>query len=146
MQKKDYLKKISLAACVYYTAAVFAILFIYWLINADLSRGLHPVSLILILPFSFCFAAANTLFAHAFRSTATKVMVHYMLTIGGIWLFLFLPNMREGQSASGAFILFLVFTVVYVLIMAAVLSFRSRMKRITRDESEYVSVYGNKEK
>jgi threonine/homoserine/homoserine lactone efflux protein len=69
-----------------------------------------------------------------------------MLTIGGIWLFLFLPNMREGQSASGAFILFLVFTVVYVLIMAAVLSFRSRMKRITRDESDYVSVYGDKEK
>ena len=60
MQKKDYLKKIWLSACVYYTATTFLLIFLFWLISDDITRAMHPVALMLILPFSICFAAANT--------------------------------------------------------------------------------------
>ena len=146
MEKKSCLKKILLDTCVYYTAVTFFVLFLFFLINADLSRGVHPVSLILFLPFSFCFAAANYFFRFAKSGTALKVLVHYTLTLGGIWLFLFLPNKSADQPASGAFILFVTLSVLYAVVMASILVIRGRYKRVSCDESEYESVYNKKEK
>ena len=145
MEKKNHFKKIMLDTCIYYTAVTFFVLFLYFLINADLSRGVHPVSLILFLPFSFCFAAANYYFKHARSGTALKVFLHYTLTLGGTWLFLFLPNKAKGQSASGAFILFVALSVLYAIVMTVILVIRSRYNRVTRDESDYVSVYNKKD-
>ena len=49
MQGKDLAKHIALWSCVYYTAATFFILFLYFLLNADLSGGLKAMALIAIL-------------------------------------------------------------------------------------------------
>ncbi|MBE6594515.1 MAG: hypothetical protein E7644_01815 [Ruminococcaceae bacterium] len=146
MEKHPYLKKIALSTCVYYTAVTFFILFLFFLINTDLSRGVHPISLIMFLPFSFFFASANAYFRHGKQSLALRVLAHYALTMGGVFLFLYLPNKTEGQSASGAFLLFLALSVLYIVIMSVILVIRSRFKRVTREESEYVSVYSKKEK
>ena len=146
MEIRHYLKKIALSTCVYYTAVTFFVLFLFFLINADLSRGVHPVSLILFLPFSLCFATANTYFRHAKQGIFLKVLVHYVLTLGGTWLFLFLPNKADDQPASSAFILFVALSVLYAVIMTVILVIRSRFKRVTREESEYVSVYAKEEK
>jgi CHASE1-domain containing sensor protein len=146
MKKNNTFKEILLSTCVYYTAVTFFVLFLFFLINADLSRGVHPVSLILFLPFSFFFAAANHYFRHGKSGTALKVLVHYTLTLGGTWLFLFLPNKSAEQPASGAFILFVALSVLYAIVMTVILVIRGRYKRVSRDEAEYVSVYNKKEK
>ena len=144
MQKKDYLKKIWLSACVYYTATTFLLIFLFWLISDDITRAMHPVALMLILPFSVCFAAANTIFKHSALSEWIKVLLHYAITMASIWCFLFLPNKGDGQTAGGAFILYMVLTVIYAVIMGIVLYMRGKIKRITREETKYVSVYKKK--
>ena len=72
--------------------------------------------------------------------------MHYGLTLGGTWRFLFLPNKVDDQPASSAFILFVALSVLYAVIMTVILVIRSRFKRVTREESEYVSVYAKEEK
>ena len=144
MQKKNYLKKIWQSACVYYTATTFLLIFLFWLISDDITRAMHPVALMLILPFSICFATANTIFKHAGFAKWGKVLLHYAITMAGVWLFLFLPNKSEGQSASGAFILYMILTLIYAIIMGVVLHLQSRINRVTREEAQYTSVYKKK--
>ena len=68
MNTKDYVKKIALGTCVYYTAATFLVLFLYFALNLDLSGGMQALALIAILPFALCFSAANTLCLNVFDS------------------------------------------------------------------------------
>ncbi len=141
MQGKDYVKHIALWSCVYYTAATFFILFLYFILNKDLASGLQAVALIAILPFAICFSAANTVYRHASLSLWLRVLIHYVLTVGGAFVCLYLPNKDPQQSASAAFILFLVFTVLYAIVMGAVLFVSYRIHRVQRDEAKYHSVY-----
>ncbi len=141
MQKKELFKKILLSACVYYTVTTFLLIFLFWLISNDITRAMHPVALMLILPFSIFFATANNIFRSERLARWQRVLVHYALTMSGVWFFLFLPNKAEGQSAGGAALLFLVLSLMYLLIMGTVLFFRGRVARISREETEYESVY-----
>lgn len=141
MNAKDYVKKIALGSCVYYTAATFLVLFLYFALNLDLSDGMQALALIAILPFSICFACANTLYRHTTLPKWLRVIIHYVLTVGGAFVFLYLPNKDPQQSAKQALLLFLVFSVLYAVIMGAVLLVSGRVARVKRDEEKYHSVY-----
>ena len=144
MKNNNYFKSICLHACVYYTITTFLLIFLFWLVSNDITRAMHPVSLMLILPFSLGFAAANALFQYEKMTTWTRVLSHYAITMASIWCFLFLPNKAEDQPASGALILYLILTLIYAIVMGIVLYYKGRIKRITREKSKYTSVYKNK--
>ena len=144
MTAKDHLKKIALASSIYYTAATFLLLFLFFVLNVDNSTGIQPVKLIAVLPFAIFFAAANDLYRSAKWARWLRVLCHYVLTVGGAFLFLYLPNKDPSQKASGALLLFVVFTVVYFLIMGTVLIVTSRIQRVKRDTKGYQSVYRKK--
>ena len=141
MKPKDYVKQIALGACVYYTAATFLLLFIYFALNIDLSGGMQTVALIFILPFAICFSSANIVYRHTPLKKWLRVLIHYVLTVGGAFGFLYLPNKDPQQKASTALLLFLVFSVIYILIMGAILIICARIRRVERDEAKYHSVY-----
>ena len=92
MSTKDYVKKIALDTCVYYTVVTFLILFLYFVINADLSSGVNPAALVSILPFSFIFSVANVIYRHTELKFAARALLHYALTVGGAFTCLYLPN------------------------------------------------------
>ena len=140
-KKEGILSHILRVACVYYTVTTFILIFLFWLVSNDITRVMHPIALMLVFPFAVSFATANTLWKRATLSGFLAVFVHYTLTIGGIWLFLFLPNKRTSAQASGALILFLALTVLYALIMGGVVYMRRRIGHMTREASEYTSVY-----
>lgn len=144
MKKNQNFKKIFLNACVYYTATTFLLIFLFWLISDDITRAMHPVALMLILPFSLGFSAANNLLQYEKMGLWSRVILHYAITMASIWCFLFLPNKAKGQSAAGALILYLILTLLYAVIMGVFLYFKGRIKRITREESKYISVYKKK--
>lgn len=146
MSAKDISKKIAIHACIYYTATTFLLIFLFWLISNDIGRAMHPVALICVLPFSVCFAAANVYFRHANEKTgmALRVAVHYALTMAGFWLFLFLPNKSSEQTGAGAFMLFMIVTLLYAIVMGFILYFKARIRRVKRDEAKYTSVYKKK--
>ena len=142
-KKESVVAHVLRLSCIYYTVTTFLLIFLFWLISDDITRAMHPVALMLVLPFCICFATANTLWHRAVLSGFLAVLVHYALTMGGVWLFLFLPNRNPDASASGALILFLALTLVYALIMGAVGFMHRRIKHMTRESSEYTSVYKN---
>lgn len=135
------IKKIALDSCVYYTVSTFLVLFLYFVLNTDLAEGVQPLALIAILPFSILFAIANTIFRHTSLDRWARLLIHYTLTVGGSFLFLYLPNKDPQQTASQSALLFLVFTILYALVMGAVLIVSSRIARVKRDEANYHSVY-----
>ena len=137
---KDALRKIALYTCAYYTVTVFFVMLLYLIVNRDLSKGVKPSALALMLPFALLFATANHVYRHAPWGRFPRVLLHFALTVGGTFAFLYLPN-REGGDAGQAGILLLVFTAIYVAVMGTVLLIGARVRRVTRDESEYQSVY-----
>ena len=141
MSTKDYAKKIALGTCVYYTAATFLILFLYFVINVDLSAGVNPVALITILPFAFMFSVANVVYRHTELKFVARLLLHYALTVGGAFTCLYLPNKSPEQKTAGAILLFLIFTILYFAIMSIIWITNARIKRVKRDEAKYHSVY-----
>ena len=138
---KKWLWKICTHACIYYTVTVFLLLFVYLILSKDLSDGMRPLALVMIFPFSLSFAGANILLREARFSKVARVACHAALTLGGIWLFLVLPNRDPSSSASQLFILFIVFFFLYALVMSVILLVSARIHRVKRDEGEYRKVY-----
>lgn len=141
MSTKDYAKKIAIGTCIYYTAVTFLILFLYFALNVDTTMGVQPVILIAILPFALFFSVANTIYRHTELQIGWRALIHYALTVGGAFLFLYLPNKDPHQKASVALLLFLLATVIYFLIMGTIWVLQARIKRVKRDEAKYHSVY-----
>lgn len=141
MKPKDYVKSIALGACVTYTAATFFILFLYFLLNKDLSGAMHPVALIAILPFAILFSSANVIYRKTPLAKWLRVLIHYVLTVGGAFLCLYLPSKNPETPAAKAMMLFLIFSAVYAVVMTAVLLIAARIRRVKRDEGKYNSVY-----
>ncbi len=141
MNAKEVFKKIALGSCVYYTAVTFLVLFLYFALNLDLADGMQALALIAILPFSILFASANTVYRHTDLAKWLRVIIHYVLTVGGAFVFLYLPNKDPQQTGKQALILYLVFTVLYAIVMGTVLIIGGRIHRVKRDEGNYHNVY-----
>ena len=144
MQSKDLAKRIALFSCVYYTLFTFIILFLYFALNTDLSKGMHPVALIAILPFSFCFASANALYRHTSFRKAIRLSLHFLLSVGGAMLFLYLPNKSPEQDLNDALLILLVLALLYWLVMGTILIVTARIRRVERETATYKSVYKKK--
>ena len=140
-EEKNYLGIILQKACIYYTITTFLLIFLFWLVSDDITRAMHPTALMLVLPFSLLFAAANCMFREAKFGLWAKVLLHYAITMLALMLCLYLPNKAADARASGALALLLVFTVIYFIIMGVVLYLRARVFHIEREEKEYTSVY-----
>lgn len=145
MQEKGFYKQIALYACVYYTVTTFLISFIYWALNTgNIKSGFHLIALVLVFPFSLMFSAANTLYRHTKMKKGWRLLLHFVLTVGGAFLFLYLPNKASEQGAFGAVVIFMVFAIVYWVIMSAVLGISARTRRVKREATTYTSVYRKK--
>lgn len=139
--KKNYLGAIFKSACIYYTVTTFLLIFLFWLVSNDITRAMHPVALMLILPFSLLFATANTIFRESSLDLWIKVICHYTITMLGLMLCLYLPNKAPDARATGALALFLVLSLIYAIVMGAVLYLRARLFKVERDEKPYTGVY-----
>ncbi len=146
MAVKDYLKKIGIHTCIYYTVATFFLLFLYFVLNRDLSVGLQVLPQICILPFALLFAIANVVFKYASFSVTWRVVLHYALTLGGSMLCLYLPNKDPQAGGNQALVLFIALSVLYAVIMGVILGLRARIKRVTRDATRYTGLYRDKKK
>ena len=140
MQAKEAAKKVAVRTCVYFTVTTFVILIVNW-IMAGLQNGMRPLALILILPFSLCFAIANVLLRYGKLQRALAVVLHYILTVGGVFLCLYLPMRQPGSTASGAFLFFALLTLLYALVMGVIGIVKGRAGRLKSDSKDYKSVY-----
>lgn len=138
---KKILLRILSRACVCYTVTVFLVLLLYLALNRDLSGGVKPAALLLIFPFSLLFVSANYQLRAAKFAYALRVLLHAVLTLGGVWCCLVLPMRDPTAGASQALALFVVLAAIYVILMSVVLGISARVRHVKRDESDYQGVY-----
>lgn len=141
---KPVLKRVLTHTCIYFTLTSLLLLFIYWVVSKDTTHGIQPLPFLLMLPFSFFFSLANAQLTRAPIPKAVRVAIHYVLTVGGAFVCLYLPNRGSGSTSSQGLVLFFAFSALYAAVMIPVLILTARAKRVTRDETEYTSVYTKK--
>ena len=145
MNAKDYLKKICVHTAIYFTCGTLLLLMFLFIMSADvLTRGIPAVPQLLMLPFSLLLAIANVQFRYAQLSTAWRVTFHSLLTVGGMFLLVYLPNQEPGKPASVHFGFLLGILLLYAVVMSIFLLIRARTLRVKRDATHYRSVYKNK--
>ena len=141
-QQENFLTKTILHACVYFTTISLVLIFLGLLRNQN---GIHPVALLLCIPFSYLFALANVQFKYAPYKTAWRLLIHAVLVLGSLYGFVYWPNRLPEKSAAVHFGFFLGFLVIYAIIMAVVLGIRARIVGVSREATQYKSLYGQKE-
>ena len=139
MSTKDYMKRIGVHACVYFTAVAVFLIFFACLQGLNI----NPVALLLVIPFSFLFAVANIQFKYASFKTVWRVILHGVLTVGGMFCCVYLPN-RVSDQVSVHFGFLVGMLLIYATVMGIILGIRARANRVKRDATHYKSVYKEK--
>lgn len=122
-----HIRSILVGGCVFTTVITLLFSIVAFIINR--AEGIYgtvslPVSqFLLILLFSFVIATANHVFFLRRLHTALRLLIHYSaLLISFIFVFVVAGNLRI-TGADSVFIAIVVFTVLYAILMAIVLSF-----------------------
>lgn len=122
-----HLRSILTGGCVFTTVITLLFSIVALIINR--AEGIYgevslPVSqFLLILLFSFVIASANHVFFLRRLHTALRLLIHYSaLLVSFIFVFVVAGNLHITGTAS-VFIAIFVFTVLYAVMMAIVLSF-----------------------
>ena len=145
MQEKNYYKLIFLNACVCYTVTTFLLTFIYWALNTEsITQGFNLLALVLVFPFALMFSSANAIYRHTKMKKGWRLLLHFLFTVGGAFLFLYLPNKAPEQGAFGAVVILMLFSIFYWLVMGTVLIVSARSRRVKREAASYTSVYRKK--
>ena len=121
-----HLRSIFLGGCVFTTVITLLFSVVAFIINR--AEGIYgrvslPVSqFLLILLFSFVIASANHVFFLRRLHTALRLLIHYAaLLVSFIFIFVVAGNLHITGPAS-VFISIFVFTVLYAILMAIVIS------------------------
>lgn len=127
-------KQIFVSSAVLFTVAVLLLGFILAGTSGDLS--IDPIRFLLIYPFALSLATGNHLHKAKKHSPFLAFLFHFLFTVGGFFLFLYLPAYK-GASSSSSFLILLLFTLIYLVIYGIYALFRSRWKKQVRLESDY---------
>ncbi|MBR6727450.1 MAG: DUF3021 family protein [Clostridia bacterium] len=139
-------KRIGIHTSVYFTVMTAFVLLINCIYS---STGFYEVSfsnyrVLCFLPFSALFAFANVNFKYAKSSTAVRTLIHFVLTVGGFFVFFYLPYRTQDSSLEMAFAMAAIMILIYWIIMGIFLGLRARFLQIDRDSKQYKSLYRKK--
>ena len=142
-KEQNFLTKTILHACVYFTGIAVLLIF-FGLLRGQ--NGIHPIALLLCVPFSYLFALANVQFKYAPYKAIWRVLIHTALTLGSVYGFVYWPNRVAEKPASVHFGFFIGFLLIYTIVMAVILGIRARIVGVRREATQYKSLYSQKEK
>ncbi len=142
----NLIKKIALHASVYYSACTVVYTLIFIALGGDQP---HAYRLLMLSLFAIFFALANCFFRLEKYSFSTRAITHYIFTMTGLYLGTVLPTVIGNHiAARTAFIVMLLYTVVYSIIMipACIILSKSRKNKGKGTGREYTSIYAKKKK
>lgn len=132
------LKRILVRSCVYFTALTLMLLIIQ-AFSADI-RYVTPTRFLLIYPFSLSMALGDLVLKAKSMKSATKVITHYLISVGAFYAFLLAPAKNSGNPV----VLILILTAVYFIVAIPVIVVRARKRKKETEAAPYVSVYSKK--
>ena len=133
-----FFKQVVYGTTLYYSIIVTVFSIIVLLANsAEKTISLDPIRILCFLPFCICFAIGNALLKYKNVEAITRWSVHFVLTVGGAFLFIILP--AKLNTSSGNFMGFVFITVLYIIgvIFSAILT--SRIKKSIKADKELKS-------
>lgn len=137
------LRSVLLGAACIYTAVALFLCFVLTGLTDGASGVVAPLNFLLIFPFSLCFSLANYLHRSTKMGGFVKFILHFLLTGGGFFCFLYLPAFWK-SSSSNSILVFVAVLVLYLILYGAVLLFRKRWKREFREKEEYTPQFTTK--
>ncbi len=130
---KSFTKNVFIRSSIYFTFIV-TLFSIFVLLNnsSESSISLDPARVILMLPFSICFAIANTTLKYKNLEAFTRWTIHAALTVISSYLFIILPAGLPGGATKFIGFVLIAFTYIIFALIYALFSTRVR-KAITED-------------
>lgn len=143
MSVKNFIKKLLVRSCVYFTCitAVYIAISALLSVSDDLLVLIDAKRLVLFLVFSVLLASANSLLSIERLSAALRIFLHYIITAFAFYVcFMLTQNMRTSVMIVGL----VIFTVIYFAIMGIVAAFKSRYRKNLEKAQKYQKQYSKK--
>jgi hypothetical protein len=137
------LKSLWLGTCARYTVLCLILLVASSIASGSLTvTYVDTVSFLLQLPFGLCLTLAAWVRRSDKLSTGSKVGLHALATMGGFYLFCYLPyQLRTKPSGMQVFIILLVAVILYGITMAIVAAVTAKTRQKKLDEIPYESQF-----
>lgn len=119
MKFKKFIRSSLLRTAIYYTVLVFVFSLIIAIVHSgeEHGAGLDSFRILMFLPFCFLLGCANTLLKCERPDPIVRWILHFLLTVGGIFFFLLLPAGIKGSAAFTGLILIIAIYVVAAVII-----------------------------
>ena len=132
---------VSRACCIFTGVTIFLLIF-QWIIEKSLEKSLAAELFLILLPLSLCVSGAGMVRNASNISSVTKVILHPLLCLGGLFL-VYLPYMISNHfPPATALVHLLVFTIAYGVVTAILcLVSSSRGKSSQKEDAPYVSQF-----
>ena len=136
-------KNLWLGTCARYTVLCLILLLASAIASDSLTvTYVDTVSFLLQLPFGLCLTLAAWVRRSDKLSTGAKVGLHALATMGGFYLFCYLPyQLRTKPSGMQVFIILLVAVILYGITMAIVAAVTAKTRQKKLDEIPYESQF-----
>lgn len=102
--------------------------------------GMNPVSVFLLLPFSYVITLANYIVKYTNLGKGVKVFIHFLMFTTATGLFVYLPH-GGAFSPKNSLILFVLYCVLYAICLTVYFAVSSAKLRKSEKKSEYKNVY-----
>ena len=130
------------------TCARFTLLCLFMLVTSAIASDsltityVDTVRFFLLLPFGLCLTLAAGVRRSAKLSSGAKVGLHALCTLGGFYLFGYLPyQVRTKPSGMQILLILLTATLVYALVMGIYAAITAKTRQKKRDETPYESQF-----
>ena len=125
-----------------WSSAYFTVITLLLLISQALETDTYaaPLKFLLIYPFALVMAFGNLVIKSPTLKLGGKTMLHCLMTIGSAYLFLILPS----QGSANAFVVLLVFALVYFAIATPILIVKKRKLKKAEEAIPYQPMFTKK--
>lgn len=138
---RELLANTLLYACVYFTAVAMVLLIIQAIIGESSDAvTIYPLRFILIFPYALLFSAANTLLSLKTVAKWLRVVCHYLATVMGFLIFMYLPASFDRDGSAILVAIFIV-TVLYIFAFLLIAGIRSAIKKNSAEHKKYDSMF-----
>ena len=133
--------KFARQTCCVYTVSAMLFLLLNLAIEGSLSETyINARSFLLVFVFAVFFALANAVYALPKPTHGLRLLAHFALVVGSMYLCLYLPS-GAGTATSGKLLILMLLVVMYWLFMGIYLVLARTARARRPQKSEYQSVF-----
>lgn len=138
-----FVKNLWLGTCARYTVLCLILLVTSAIASDSLTMTyVDTVRFFLLLPCGLCLTLAAWVRHSDKLSTGAKVGLHALTTLGGFYLFCYLPyQLRTKPSGMQVLIILLTAVILYAIVMGVVAAVTAKDRQKKRDTAPYKSQY-----